>query len=185
MKDEAIKRLREEYEDLKKNPITNIGTTVGLPDKNNIFEWQVTMPGPKDTSYKGGLFYLKILFPENYPQHAPEVSFKTPIYHVNINPIKPKLIGSESLGHVCISTLNWWKPENKIREVLTNIFALFYMCNPDSPYGLDRADEFRFNRDLYEEKIKYFTKKYANPKDDDNINKEYDQDWDFSFNNIQ
>ena len=34
MKDEAIKRLREEYEDLKKNPITNIGTTVGLPDKN-------------------------------------------------------------------------------------------------------------------------------------------------------
>ena len=38
MKDEAIKRLREEYEDLKKNPITNIGTTVGLPDKNNIFE---------------------------------------------------------------------------------------------------------------------------------------------------
>ena len=56
MKDEAIKRLREEYEDLKKNPITNIGTTVGLLDKNNIFEWQVTMPGPKDTSYKGVYF---------------------------------------------------------------------------------------------------------------------------------
>ena len=56
MKDEAIKRLREEYEDLKKNPITNIGTTVGLPDKNNIFEWQVTMLGPKDTSYKGVYF---------------------------------------------------------------------------------------------------------------------------------
>ena len=67
MKEEAIKRLREEYEYLKNNPNPNLGVTVGLPDKNNIFEWQVTLLGPKDTSYRGGLFFLKILFPEDYP----------------------------------------------------------------------------------------------------------------------
>ena len=184
MKDEAIKRIREEYESLKNHPITNIGTTVGLPDKNNIFEWQATLLGPKDTSYSGGLFFVKILFPEDYPQHAPEVCFKTPIYHVNVNPKKSYFKGAESLGHVCISTLNWWKPEYKMGEVLTNLFALFYMNNPYSPYGLDRADELRFNKALYEEKIKYFTKKYANARYDDN-DKEYDHDWDFSYGKLQ
>ena len=49
-----------------------------------------------------------------------------------------------------------------MREVLSNLFALFYLPNPESPYGLDRVDEFWENRELYDKKIKYFTKKYAN-----------------------
>ena len=65
--------------------------------------------------------------------------------------------GAEPLGHVCISTLNWWKPEYKMIEVLTNIFGLFYMANPESPYGLDRAQELQFNRSLHKEKIKFFS----------------------------
>ena len=174
----AMKKIKEEFKDLNSNPISNIGATIGLINDDNIFEWQCSLMGPKDTSYSGGLFFLRIKFPDNYPEVAPEVCFKTPIYHVNINPKKAKMSGAESLGHVCISTLNWWKPIYTMREVLTNIFALFYMGNPDSPYGLDRADELRNNRALYEEKIKYFTKKYANPN---RAREEYTSDWDFSF----
>ena len=66
-----------------------------------------------------------------------------------------------------------------MREVLTNIFALFYLSNPDSPYGLDRAQEIRENPALYEEKIKLFTKKYANPAKALKI--EENADWDFSL----
>ena len=88
-------------------------------------------------------FFLKVIFPTNYPNNPPSIFSLTPIYHVNVNPKAPTFAGAESLGHVCISTLNWWKPEYTMREVLTNIFALFYLGNPDSPYGLDRADEFR------------------------------------------
>jgi len=53
------------------------------------------------------------------------------------------------------------------------------MANPDSPYGLDRANEFSQNRAIYEEKIKFFTKKYAHPT---LSNKVYprDEDWDFN-----
>ena len=47
--------------------------------------------------------------------------------------------------------------------IKVNIFALFYKANPDSAYGLDRAEEYRENRAVYEEKVKHFTKKYANP----------------------
>ena len=178
---QAMKKIKSEFEEINKNPMSNIGVTVGLPDEDNIFEWRVTLMGPKDTSYKGGVFVLKILFPDDYPAHAPEVTFKTPIYHVNVNPTKSNMQGAEPLGHVCISTLNWWQPEYKIKEVLTNIFGLFYMGNPESPYGLDRANEFRFNKALHEEKIKFFTNKYANPGKLA-IDKEYDSSWDFSFN---
>ena len=175
----AMKRIKEEFTDLNSNPISNIGATIGLVDENNIFEWNCSLMGPTNTSYAGGLFFLKIKFPENYPDKEPEVVFKTPIYHINVNPRKPKQNGAESLGHICISTLNWWKPENRMREVLKEIFTLFYLGNPDSPYGLDRADEMRYNKAVYEEKIKYFTKKYAYPSSPNN--REYDIDWDFSF----
>ena len=176
----AIKKINEEYKDLHSNPIPNIGATIGLVNNDNIFEWKCSLLGPKDTSYAGGLFFLRVKFPENYPEKAPEVRFITPIYHVNINPKKPTNTGpgAESLGHVCLSTLNWWKNTYSMREVLINIFGLFYMGNPDSPYGMDRADEFRYNRPVYEEKIKYFTNKYAGAK---NSEKEYDTDWDFSL----
>ena len=182
--DDSTKRIKSEFNHLYQNPFSGIGIPLGIPDPENIYIWRITLLAPKDTSYRGGLFFLKILFPEDFPQHAPEVCFKTPIYHVNVNPKKSYFKGAESLGHVCISTLNWWKPEYKMGEVLTNLFALFYMANPDSPYGLDRADELRFNKALYEEKIKYFTKKYANARYDDN-DKEYDHDWDFSYGKLQ
>ena len=65
-----------------------------------------------------------------------------------------------------------------MREVLSNIFGLFYMANPESPYGMDRANELRFERPLHEEKIKYFTKKYA-MKQGSNV--DYYDYWDFSY----
>ena len=177
---ETEKRIREEYEELSKNPITNIGLTVQLVDKNNIFKWKATLSGEKDISYNGGLFTLLVNFSDDYPNHPPEVCFITPIYHVNINPNKSNEPGAKSLGHVCIPILNNWKPEYKMKEVFNDIFALFYKANPDYPYDINIANEFRYNRDLYEEKIKYFTKKYANPNLSD-IDKEYNTSWDFSY----
>ena len=174
----GLERITEEFKDLTANPISNCGVTVGLVN-NDYTKWQATLIGPKDTSYNGGIFFLKIKFPDNYPDKCPEVVFKTPIYHINVNPKKLDSKGAEPLGHVCISTLNWWKPTSKIREVLSDIFALFYMANPESPYGLDRADEFLENRAVYEEKAKHFTKKYANPMA--NITIEPNKDWDFEI----
>ena len=174
----AIQQVKKEYLDILNNPILNIGAQVGLPDQTNIMEWKCTMSGPQDTPFANGLFFLKIKFPDNYPNSAPEVSFLTPIYHINVNPKAPNINQTESLGHVCISTLNWWSPKNNMREVLTDIFALFYLSNPESPYGVERAEEFRKNKDLYEAKCKYFTQKYAAMNLDE---KTYTQDWDFTY----
>ena len=179
---DAMRRIKQEYIDLSNNPNPNIGVTVGLLDEDDIFNWRVTLLGPKDSSYKRGIFILSIHFPKDYPNSAPEVRVKTPIYHLNINPNISYMSGAEPLGHVCISNLNWWKPEYTIKEIITNIYGLFYMANPDSPYGLNRSQEYKYNRPLYESKIKFFTKKYADPRYC-NIDKDYYESWDFSYNN--
>ena len=173
-------RIINEFKDINRAPIENIGCTLGLKNENDYRLWKVSVLGPRDTSYKGGLIFFCVQFPEEYPLKPPVVYFSTPIYHLNVNPRAPRSPGDLPLGHISLSTLSWWKPEYKMREVFINIFALFFKANPDSPYGLDRAEEFLENRKLYEEKVKYFTQKYAHPK---KAATQYSstEDWDFSL----
>ena len=174
----SLDRVIEEFKDINRNPISNCGITVSLQNGNDYRLWKVSILGPKDSSYRGGLFFIGIKFPEEYPLKAPEVYYITPIYHLNVNPRAPRSSEDIPLGHISISTLIWWKPEYRITEVLINIFTLFYFPNPDSPYIIDRAEEFRENRAIYEEKVKKFTRKYANPM---KVGKEYSrtEDWNF------
>ena len=77
----------------------------------------------------------------------------------------------------------FWKPEFKMKEVLINIFALFYFAFPNTPFNIDMVGEFISNRNLYEEKIRYFTNKYANPNV--GYNNRFDNScdkWDFTYN---
>ena len=171
----AIKRIKNEIQFISNYPFLDIGINVELPRDNNIFEWKGFLIGPDDTSYKGGIFYFKIKFSQNYPKSAPEIIFLTPIYHVNVNHINSP---STPLGHVFFSFLNHWNEEYKIREILIKLYTIFYLSNPNSPFGDDRANEIRYNRQLFEEKVKYFTKKYANINNASNIYKV----WDFTYN---
>ena len=175
---ETMRKLREEYVELRSNPNSNLGVVVGLQDENNIFNWRISLIGPRETPYSSGLFNISIQFPENYPNAHPEVRFKTPIYHLNVNP--RAMPNNNNLGDICLSVLNFWKPEYKVADIIVSIYALFYMVNPESPYGFDRRDEYINNRNLYEEKIKYFTRKYAN-FDNNNFNRDYNDAWDFSY----
>ena len=94
---EAMKRIKEEFAEINENPNPNIGLAIGIPEKDNIFKWRVTLTGPQDSSYKRGVFILIAEFPDNYPESAPEIYFITPIYHLNVNPYNN--IGIK-LGHV-------------------------------------------------------------------------------------
>ena len=171
----SIERIKYEIQFISLNPILDIGVNIELPRDDNIFEWRGFLIGPDDTSYKGGIFYFKILFPQNYPKKAPKIIFLTPIYHLNVNPVNNT---EEPLGMVCVSFLNWWEEKFKIREILIKLYTIFYLNNPYSPFGEDRADEMRTNPQLFEKKVKYFTKKYAYINNASNI---YIV-WDFTYN---
>ena len=46
-----------------------------------------------------------------------------------------------------------------MREIILDLFSLFYVASGKHPYGLDRNEEFRKNKELYKKKIEFFTKK--------------------------
>ena len=174
----AMKILQEEYKTLVRSPLATFGITVGLFDENNIFDWKCSILGPNDTCYKGGLFMLRIQFPDNYPDQRPEITFVTPIYHLNVKYWKD---GTQPLGHVCFSSINNWNSDYRINKLLPEIFYLLKKNNPDSPYDdqqHSRANEFRHKNALFEEKAKYFTRKYANPLAQGKV---FDNTWDFTY----
>ena len=151
---ETMKYIRTEFDNLQKDPILSLGCTVGLNPKyqNNIFHWIVSLFGPMDTPYSGGTFILTVDFPDTYPNSKPEVRFTNKIYHLNV---------SGTNGHICISTLNEWKPKTPMVDVISSIFALFYDQNPNSPYSGEMAREYTSNRAEFNRKAQEWTKKYA------------------------
>ena len=173
-KEQAEKILKEELQ--KKQP--NLNISIGLYNTKDIFHWIATISPPNDSLYKEGLFTLDIYFPNDYPNNPPEICFRTPIYHLNVNPNK----SNEKLGHVFLSSLKMWNPIYKIEKILDDIYSLFSKANIDNCYRNDILKEFMLNNNLYNEKIIYFTNKYANPNFSI-IDKKYDQNWDFSYNN--
>ena len=112
---------------LVRTPMIVFGLTVGLFDENDIFNWKCTISGPKDTCYKGGLFTLRIQFPDNYPDCKPEIAFMTPIYHLNV---KFTAGGGQPIGHVCFSSINSWKSDYRINKRPSESFP------PDAPFLL-------------------------------------------------
>ena len=171
---DSKERLYKDYKNLQHIPLSKFGISVGLYDEDNILNWKISILGAKDTPYAGGFFYLKILFPENYPESGPKIYFLTPIYHLNVCPKK------DNLGYVNINIKKFLEPETTVREILTKLYAVFYLANPDSCYySLKEVKEYKNNRALYETKVKYFTKKYANPLGKHNIE---NKDWNFFCN---
>ena len=71
----GISRILEEFRDNVHNPISSILVVVGLPDENNPFNWRVSLLCPNESPYKGGLFFLSLVFPQNYLFSPPEVIY--------------------------------------------------------------------------------------------------------------
>ena len=169
----------QQIEFLNSQSIPQLGITFGLINQNDFTKWRATMMGPIDSSYKGGLFYLSINFPPN-SNIPPEICFITPIYHINVNPFYPKNPGAKPLGYIPIEALGFWKPNYSIKEIFLSIYSLFYYGNLMSAFAVRSVNEFKNNRAVYEEKIKYFTQKYANPLTGNNA-VEKKENWNFSF----
>lgn len=147
----ALERIKREQELIKEDPPANC--SAGPIDyENDMFIWQATIMGPTQTCYEGGVFFLDIKFPKEYPFKPPKVYFITKIYHPNIN-------GS---GAICLDILkDQWSPALTISKVLLSICSLLSDPNPDDPLVPEIANLYKTNKKLYQTKAKYYTIRYA------------------------
>ncbi|CAO3628148.1 unnamed protein product [Mucor hiemalis] len=122
------------------------------PKGDDLYEWVSTIAGPSDSPYAGGIFFLDVHFPQEYPFKPPKVVFRTRIYHCNIN----------SQGAICLDILkDNWSPALTISKVLLSICSLLTDANPHDPLVGSIAQEYLTNREEHDSIAREWTKRYA------------------------
>jgi len=126
------KRIIKETERLVNEPVQGISAT---PHDDNLRYFDVTIDGPSQSPYEGGVFKLELFLPDDYPMTPPKVRFLTKIYHPNI----------DRLGRICLDVLkSRWNPTLQ-RDDLANVFRQLVARAPDphhpplDPGSLGRA----------------------------------------------
>merc|ERR1711934_201514 len=145
------KRLQKELE--KKVPhLGKKGFHAGPADPSDIYKWDAIIPGRPGTPWEGGVFKLRLVYPQNYPFKPPTVQFETPLYHPNWN----------EDGEVCIDILKKdWSPAFMIDRILSELESLMAEPQPEHSLRPEIGEEFTKNHSVWAEKARATTQKMA------------------------
>eukprot|EP00002_Diphylleia_rotans_P023803 TRINITY_DN4686_c0_g2_i1.p1 TRINITY_DN4686_c0_g2~~TRINITY_DN4686_c0_g2_i1.p1 ORF type:complete len:148 (-),score=21.66 TRINITY_DN4686_c0_g2_i1:165-608(-) len=145
----ALKRIQKELTEIGRDPPSSCSAG---PVNEDLYHWQATIMGPPDSPYSGGVFFLNIHFPTDYPFKPPKLTFTTRIYHPNIN----------NNGSICLDILkDQWSPALTISKVLLSVCSLLTDPNPDDPLVPEIAHLYKQDRQRYIANAQEWTRKYA------------------------
>ncbi|KAH6870728.1 ubiquitin-conjugating enzyme/RWD-like protein [Alternaria rosae] len=149
------KRIIKETERLVNEPyLYSVQGISATPHDDNLRYFDVTIDGPSQSPYEGGVFKLELFLPDDYPMTPPKVRFLTKIYHPNI----------DRLGRICLDVLKSnWSPALQIRTILLSIQALLGAPNPDDPLANDVAQAWKENQAQAIKTAQEWTQQYAKP----------------------
>ncbi|MCJ1253652.1 Ubiquitin-conjugating enzyme E2 C [Lignoscripta atroalba] len=115
------KRLQSELMSLMLSSPPGISA---FPSSTSLLVWTATLSGPAETPYANLTFKLTFTFPSNYPYSPPNVVFKTPIYHPNV----------DFSGRICLDILKEkWSAVLNVQSVLLSLQSLLGEPNNASP----------------------------------------------------
>ncbi len=128
-----------------------------LSNDNDVSSWTVYLEGPKDSAFTGGIFQLRVEFPEDYPDAPPVVRFLSEFWHPNVYPN----------GKVCMSTLHppgdnavagetgdiRWRPIFSVSSIISSILLILQEPNFSSPANIDASVQWRNDWAGYKQRI--------------------------------
>lgn len=146
----AARRLQKDLLDVKKSGLKAFRDI--QVNEQNLFAWQGLIM-PESAPYNKGAFKIELNFPPEYPFKPPAITFKTRIYHPNV----------DEKGQVCLPMIlpENWKPATKTEQVIQGLVALVNDPEPDHPLRAELAEEFVKDRKKFNKNAEDFTKKYA------------------------
>nr|XP_020442778.1 ubiquitin-conjugating enzyme E2 L3-like [Monopterus albus] len=146
----STKRLCKELDDIRKSGMKHFCNI--QVDESNILTWQGLIV-PDCPPYDKGAFRIEIVFPAEYPFKPPKITFKTKIYHPNI----------DEKGQVCLPIISVenWKPATRTCQVIQCLIALVNIPQPEHPLRADLAEEYTKDRAKFMKNAEEFTKKHS------------------------
>eukprot|EP01084_Bolivina_argentea_P068329 124385_1 len=116
-------------------------------------KWKIAISGPADTPYFNGIFFVQMMFPQEYPFKPPKWKMLTKIYHCNIN----------EKGGICLPVWDdylkcHWSPSLTASKLISLLIGALVEPNPDNPLVPNIAKLYRTNRTLHDEKAREWTK---------------------------
>ncbi|XP_060075611.1 ubiquitin-conjugating enzyme E2 L3-like [Ylistrum balloti] len=152
----ATRRLSKELADLQSQPKTSFKNIA--VDESNILIWNGLLVSDIPP-YNKGAFRIEINFPAEYPFKPPKITFKTKIYHPNV----------DEKGQVCLPIISAenWKPATKTDQVIQALVSLVNDPEPDHPLRADIAEEFSRDHKQFMKNAEEHTKKHAEKRPSD------------------
>lgn len=123
----------------------NKNSIIAQPLEDDMLIWTAIIIGPENSPYENGTFSLILVFDEDYPNHPPEVSFISEMFHPNIYPT----------GDLCLDILkNRWSPTYDVLGILMSIQSLLNDPNTKSPANPEAAKLYDENTEEYNKKVR-------------------------------